>query len=389
MNRLPAYRHGSPHTGPRAQRGFTLAEVLLSGTLGAILLTAVSEATYSFALTVAHIEQEAGFSDDENTVLRRLTRDIREAWWADLATDSHLRLRDAEGNYTEFYLEDGNVIMDRSNGGKGTLFKGANNLLFTVTTADRLREGATQNLSGVWYDHVASSSPALPLPLAVGDKLALGLTVPAIDSEIAAIVTSNGEEVTSASLGSISLPLAWIAGTNPEDLTIEVYQTRGPGKAAPRGQALGSISLPGSSLPVAVPSGETWWQTPVALVPINLGNMGGQLLPGAGYTVVLSAGGDAQILMAAHPAVISAATDLLAVNGSTPGIQFMNLPLAVDFTLSGNYGLTSTTITPAITSVTVVLTPTNRPPKTRSASLLSQTLNESSWFGVLEDEVAP
>jgi hypothetical protein len=389
MHHQPHHRHGPPRSSRRAQLGFTLAEVLVAGVLGAILLTAVSDATYSFAMTVAHLEQKAGFADDEDTVMRRLTRDIREAWWADIETSSHLKLQDDEGNYTEYYLKDGDVIMDRSNGGKDTLFEGVSNLVFTATYADRLREGSSQDLIGEWYDHAASSLPALPLPMAVGDALALGLTVPAMDSDVSTIVTTSDEEVMSALLGSISLPLAWIAGTNPENLTIEVFETRGPGMAAPRGPALGSISLPGASLPAAVPSGESLWETPGVDVPINLSNMGGELLPGAGFTVVLTAGGDAQVLLAVHPVLASQATDYLAIKGSAPGSQYVDLPLAVDFKLSGNYSLTSTITTSAVTSVTVVMTPTNRPSKTRSASLLSQTLNKSGWFGSLEDEDAP
>lgn len=365
-----------------------MAEVLVAGVLGAILLTAISNATYSFALTVAHLEDSSDLTDDEDTVMRLMTRDIREAWWATLVSASHLKLLNDEGIYIEYYLQNNSLIKSRSDGTPDTLLSGVSSLAFTATSDSRLREAAPQAMTGLWYDHADSSFPELPLPLAVGNKLALGLTVPAIDSDLPTIVSTSNEELVGTSMGSVSLHMAWVAGTDPQNLTIDVYETRGPGKAAPRGASLGTVSLPGSSLPTAVPSG-TSWVVPSVDVTVNLGSMGGSLLPGAGYTLVFSATGDAQLVFAAQPVLAGTETDYLAIQDAVPGSQFVDQPLLVDYSLNGSHSLTSTSSTAAVTSVTVVLTPTNRPSQTRSASLLSQNLNESGWYGALEGEVAP
>ncbi len=387
--RPPSSLPGSTSTIPaRNQRGFTLAEVLVAGVLGAILLTAVSHATYSFALTVAHLEDTSDQADDEDTVMRLMTRDIREAWWADIESPSHLKLLNDEGGYTEYYLQNGDVVKIRTDGSMDTLFEGVASLVFTGASDDRYREGPLTAMSGLWYDHGSTSYPLLPLALSVGNNLALGMTVPAMDSDLPTIVSSSSEEVTSTSLGSLSVPLAWVAGSTPQNLTISVYETRGPGEAAPRGSALGSVTVAGTSLPVAVASGSTW-EIPSTNVTINLSNMGGALIPGAGYTLVFSAGGDAQLIVAAQPMLSSSTADKLAIKDAIPGSQYVETPLSVDFSVSGSHSLTSTTTTATYTSITVVLTPDYRPSQTRSASLLSQSLNESGWYGALEGETAP
>ncbi|MFT7464641.1 MAG: Tfp pilus assembly protein PilV [Pseudohongiellaceae bacterium] len=388
--KLPPTELPSQITSPksRSQSGFTLAEVLVAGILGAILLTAVSDATFSFAFTVAHLEETQGQADDEDTVMRLMTRDIRESWWAEIESSSHLKLQNDEGNFTEYYLNDGDVVKIRTDGSMDTLFEGVAGLSFTGTTDERLREGPAVAMTGLWYDHGGSAFPAVGMPISVGSKLSLAFTVPAIDSDLPTVLSSNTEEILGTSLGSISVPVAWIPGSTLQNLSIKLYETRGPGQASPRGTALGSISLPGSSLPAASSSGGSW-AVPSTNVTINLNNIGGQLIPGAGYSLVVSATGDAQVVVAAQPVMLSNVTDSVAIKDASPGSQYVEISMAVDYSLSGSHSMTSTTNTPALNSVTVVLTPDDRPSQTRSASLLSQIISESPWYGVLEDESAP
>ena len=118
-----------------ASRGFTLPEVLLAGVLGAMLLTALSYATFEFALGIHHLEVKAGVADEDDAILRQITRDIREAWWANIVTDSHLQLANETGEMTEYYLDGADLMIARPNGDVGVAYQGADDLLFEFEQA--------------------------------------------------------------------------------------------------------------------------------------------------------------------------------------------------------------------------------------------------------------
>src|SRR5262245_33105900 len=77
-----------------ARAGFTLAEVLLASVLGALLLTALAVNTFGFTMNLDALEEKAGVKEnpDPDPVLRRMTKDIREAYWAEMPSANELDL---------------------------------------------------------------------------------------------------------------------------------------------------------------------------------------------------------------------------------------------------------------------------------------------------------
>ena len=134
----------------RRQAGFTLYEILLSGVLAAMLVTALAYATTEFAVGITHLEQKAGVADPEDTALRIITRDIREAWWAEVQSPSHIRLADPAGEISEYFLEDGSLIYRRPDGDEGALLGDLTDIVFQAVTDTRLRDGSPTQLSGAW-----------------------------------------------------------------------------------------------------------------------------------------------------------------------------------------------------------------------------------------------
>ena len=370
----------------RQSSGFTLAEVLLAGAIAALLLTALAHATIQFGYTVAHLEDKAGIADAQDSVLRRLTRDIRESWWAEVVSSTHLKLADIDGQYTEYYLDGNMLMLRRPNGDEGAIFSEVGTLLFDAATASRLREGATASLDATWYVQADPGTFVLPLEAPEDGQVAFAF-VPPMDA--AAVGGGASEQVLSAAIESVSIPAAFIPASEeaPGDLTIAVYAARGPGLPIAMGSAIASVTVPGASLPQA-----NWddghWDVPDTQTAVALALPDG-LDPSAGYTLVLSASAGASFVVPAFPVSPSSTKDLIAVKDATPGANWVQLPMIVPFSVSGPAMVTGTSTQDMIVTISVTLQQGNRPVMTRSATVLSQTLGENPWLGVVPGEEAP
>lgn len=378
-----------PPNRRRAQAGFTLVEVLLTGVIGAVLLTSVSYATLSFSLTVAHLEKEAGMGTAEDVVMRRLTRDVREAWWVELENSSHIKLANEDGEYLEYKLDDTDLVMIRPDGEEDVMLEDIEELIFEIVDDERFRESTTVTSSGTWYETEDAFGVTFGYELPVGSELAVGFSTPVYSEEVPASSTVE-EQVVGVSADVLSLPMTWVPGSAEESLQIDVYQTLGPGLATPIGDALASMTIAGSSLPAAEPTGTPGeYETPDDDVSLSLSSLGVDFEVGAGYALVLQATGDAQLVLKCHGDYADDDDDLMAVSDGTGSnwvdMEFFSMPYVV----SGEYTLTSTEVDIAITGVSITLTPAGRPTITRSAAVLSQTVADSPWFGVLPGEEAP
>lgn len=388
MNRTMNRSSRQVHPEARTVRGFTLPEVLLAGVLGAMLLTALAYATFEFAAGMKHLEVKAGIADEDDAILRQVTRDIREAWWVELENENHILLADEQGDITEYFLDGTNLMVRRPNGDTGIVYTGAANVIFENSRAPRLRDGAPVQGSGAWYVRSTSAGFSFPFAVEGGGQISLAFTAPALQSDLPG--STGDEHVLSLGADVLSLPMAFADGAAPQSVTVSIFESLGPGSAVPVGDALTQFSLDAATLPPAAWDGDLEeWTLPEA-VDVDLGGLSG-LVSGRGYTVVLAPSGDSQLIVEALPKFGSwnAAEDMVSyqVAGATEWGE--STMIVVPFSLSGPYTLTTTDATSQVNRISVTLYPTERPNQTRSASLLSQALSEDSWLGVVPGQQAP
>ncbi|GJM22529.1 MAG: hypothetical protein DHS20C15_24440 [Planctomycetota bacterium] len=369
---------------PRRQAGFTLPEALVAGVLGAMLLMAVAQASVQFTLGVSHLEEKAGINADETSAMQQMTRDIREAWYALQPSDDHIQLANPEGGFLEYFLEDGNVKLLRPNGDVGTVAFAISSLNFEASYVERYREGVVSNNIGAWYDRDPSGF-STNIKVESGDAIAMAFVVPYHEEDLPSGSVTD-EHLSSAELDVLALPLAFVPGTLPESLQIELYPARAPGSARPYGSPVASLSVPGTSLPQAVWDSSDWEAVTVDAL-IDLSSFGDDLVPGDAYTLRLLPTGDSELLVQGFPTMVSSDDD--DVDYQSGGGSYVTLPVSVPLTLSGDYVLSNTTTHQMISGFFVTLAPEGKLVQKRSAVLMSQSLSDDPWFGVVPGDTPP
>jgi prepilin-type N-terminal cleavage/methylation domain-containing protein len=366
----------------RASSGFTLPEMLLASVLGALLLTSVAVSTYGFTVNLNYLETKAGIGSGIDPVLRRMTRDIREAWWVEKTGPSALRIAAPDGALTEYYLSGGDLYLKRPNGDVGAIYKGLDALTLDVAEVPRKREATPVDSDGVWHD---TGTAEVPIAIAVPatGALALGFMAPAIPADLPAASTAD-EQILQVASSVISVPVAFVSGSGSKQFTAELYESWAPGRGRPTGSPLASVTLPRSSLPVATSSGGSW-EVPSTNVSLSLP---ASLTPGVGYTLVMSASGSSQIVVKGGSLVPPADADEVVMQSSLAG-SFVAQPAMVPFTIQGQYRTTATNEQQVVNRVSLTAYPTGEQPQHRSASILSQSYTLDPWLGVVPGELAP
>lgn len=369
------------------QAGFTLPEALLSGVLGAMLLTALAYASAEFALGIGHLEAKAGIGQTEDGVLRQMTQDIREAWWAELPSDDHLKLADPDGQLTEYFLSNGDLKLRRPNGDTAVIFYGLADLVIEPSHVTRHRNGALVPHNGSWYASAPSGASFNLHMNGSEDSLALAFVAPYEEGDLPG-GSGTDEHLATVGLSAAQLPIAFIPGTLAESVQVDIFATRGPGSADPVGAVIASLLVDGTSLPQAVWDTDHW-EVVSGNTTLDLSSLALSLNPGDSYAMVLTPTNDAGLLSRAVPMLPSYAADDVDIKSGVGG-SYVTSPVSVPFSLSGNYDLTTTVVHgDVISGLSVVLTPVARPLQHRSASLLSQSLTSDPWFGVVPGEIAP
>jgi prepilin-type N-terminal cleavage/methylation domain-containing protein len=366
----------------RASSGFTLPEMLLASVLGALLLTSVAVSTYGFTVNLDYLETKAGVGSGIDPVLRRMTRDIREAWWVEKTGPSALRIAAPDGALTEYYLSGGDLYLKRPNGDVGAIYKGLDALTLDVAEVPRKREATPVDSDGVWHDTGAAAVPVAIAVPATG-ALALGFMAPAIPADLPAASTAD-EQILQVSASVISVPVAFVSGSGSKQFTAELYESWAPGRGRPTGTALASVTLPRSALPAATSSGGSW-VVPSTNVSLSLP---ASLTPGVGYTLVMSASGSSQIVVKGGSLVPPADADEVVMKSTLSG-SYVAQPAMVPFTIQGQYRTTATNEQQVVNRVSLTAYPTGEQPQHRSASILSQSYTLDPWLGVVPGELAP
>jgi prepilin-type N-terminal cleavage/methylation domain-containing protein len=377
------------HTFPRSSspalrsaRGFTLAELLLASVLGAMLLTALAVSTFGFTSSLDYLEAKAGVGGDIDPVLRRMTRDIREAWLVEQPEPDRLALTHPDGDVTEYRVEDGNLVVKRPNGDEGVVYSGLESFAIDTATAPRKREGPAVIRDGAWLAKAAGASP-IAYTVPVDGALALGFVAPSMSEEVSGLGVAE-EQVVAVASSVVELPIAWVNGTAQHQLQVQLFESWAPGKAKPYGTPLATLNIPGSSIPQAT-GGAGSYNVPSEMVPITLP---ATLTPGTGYTVVAKVLGNSQIVTEASFAMPGPLDDEVAVQ-SVAGGGYVVQAVTVPFKMKGTYQTTSTVASEVISRVTIVATPEGKTPQQRSASVLSQAYTDDPWLGTVPGQTAP
>ena len=372
-----------PVTVRRSQAGFTLAETLLSSVLGALMLSSLALTTFSFTNTLDYMETSAGINDDADPVLRRLTKEIREAWFVNQPDDQALEIYDNNGLKTKYWVKDGTQLwVERPNGDEGKIYGDFLDFTIDSTTVERKREADPVHHDGIFYAASATGSALSLVATGTGEGLALAFTAPQIPSDVPGQAVSP-EQVTDVSMSAISLPIAFVNGSGTKKVDITLYEGWAPGKARPYSDPIASVSIDGASFPAGVfSSGQ--WEPPATSTSVALS---ATLEPGVGYTLIVkSQGSTNKVVMKAVPVVPSVDIDEVAkLTGST----WIAQPYVVPFSVSGPWTATETEVSEVVNMVTLTAYPTNRPLQQRSAAVLSQCLTDDPWLGVVLGEVAP
>ena len=369
-------------TAARASSGFTLPEMLLASVLGALLLTAVAVSTYSFTVNLDYLEKKAGVGCTIDPVLRRMTRDIREAWWVEKTGPSSLRIAEPDGALTEYYMQGGDLYLKRPNGDVGVIYHGLDALTLDVAEVPRKREAPPVDSDGVWHDSGTATTPVAIVVPATG-ALALGFVAPAIPADLPAASTAD-EQILTVSSSVVSVPVAFFSSSGSKQFTAEIYESWAPGRGRPTGSALASESLPRTSLPVATSTGGIW-DVPSTNVSLSLPC---SLTPGVGYTLVMSASGSSQIVVRGGSLVPAPDADEVVMKSTLAG-SYVAQPAMVPFTIQGPYRTTATNESQVVNRVSLTAYPTGEQPQHRSASILSQSYTLDPWLGVVPGELAP
>jgi hypothetical protein len=375
---IPLRRHAR-------EAGFTVAELLLASVLGAMLLTGLAVSTFGFTSVLDHMEEEAGVSGkDVDPALRRITRDIREAWYVEMVGTNHLKVADTEGALTEYYTEGTNLMVKRPNGDSGVLYEAFKTISMEAATTDRFREGEPASVDGVWYSADAAGATPGTLVATSNQQIALGFVAPAEPGDVPGLADDD-EQLLSVQSSIFSLPIAWQSGTGEQKLQLSLYESWAPGLARPTSAPLATAQISAPTLPAASQVGGVW-TVPSTAVPISLP---ATLESGVGYTLVLMPLGTSNTLVVKSLGVASFPQDQVMKKATGAGATWIQQLAVVPYSISGPWQHTTTEVEQVITRVTITVVPKNRPLQQRSASVLSQALLDDPWLGVVPGDEAP
>ncbi len=441
----------SPHRRLRPAAAFTLVELLVASTLGALLMVAAATLAGSFSQSVATLMEDV--APEHETALARMARDVRYAWWTDVPSADRLIVDDHQSRRTVYRIDGTEIIARHPDGEEGVLAEGVGSLSFQAITMQRLREGPQVTENTI----IAATSPVYADMKAVvigdGASQAVGFVIDSVVGERS--VTSVDEQVVGATIESIALPLA--QGTGKGTVTFEIYPAWAPGNGRPRpgANSLGSVTFPlsafspavqdhphhphhvtdilkdqyGVKLEVPDPRGglfgllrlnvdtqadltevldkfdlleiesgfdvsttdryeETGFFLP-SVSTVNLDTAGAfpTLVPGVAYTLVMSISGNGSLAVVTTDKVSASQSTVAARENATKSLVAEDYQFAV--TLSGTRTITSTIASDEVALVRMDLQTSGGQRASRAAGVFSQVVAEDPWMGVVEGDPPP
>ena len=239
----------------RVTKGMTLAEVLIAGTLSAILLFSLSTAAGDAAKLYRTGTQAMGMSRDFALSLNSLMRTIRRSEDAVLAGGHGISLRAPSGQVV-FYDWSGTpgdpLIMKIGAGPALPLIEGLNGLSFQVNTKDikTINPSATDGQL-LYFEHYADPEDWITLPLGTSDVYGIAFTI------------SSAAPVEKITLDQVKIRIG-AKNTDFGGLRIRLLETRASGVPTPVGPPIASKDYPWWDIPLAEWGGMQWlfyWAT--------------------------------------------------------------------------------------------------------------------------------
>jgi len=391
-----------PAAGPA---GFTLVEVLLAASLGALLLMATAGSAGMFGTQLSALEEET--DTDVRAALAGVADEARYAWTASVPNSHSLVLSDPQGNQTSYAFTGGVLQVTRPDGTTGIVVDDLSAASFSSETTTRYREAAPATRSASFWSATPAGT-AQATVLDVGDKLALGF-MPASTAPVPGTTPGITEQMTQSTLDTVGLPLQSLSPlTAGAKVTLSLYRARSPLDGRPEGAALGSTSVLMTSLPAATsyvwnaktkkvvnpPKKATWgWWTsnadctlvvtpPASSTTFDVSAFNQLVKPGYAYTLVLESSGSG-VALASYAAAAAAQSGIAL---STSGGAWAAQALAVARSLGGTVSMTRTTATDVVSRVLISLTDAAGNEATSSATVIGQSLAEDAWLGVVPGE---
>lgn len=362
------------------QAGFTLAEMLIAATLGALLLTAAASSAGTFTEAVARIETES--VDSYENVLARIDRDVRYAWWVDVPAHDRLQVVGPDNLVTVYHVVGNDLLVTRPDGSSGSILTGLDSLSFDNDTMQRLRSNrTTQFVATMASVHAPASAPT---GYAVSSTTTIALSFMGGSDAGPRMVAGVDDRYTYWLPTSLDLNLARVGNGT---ITFTLYPAFGPGRADPRpgAAAIATWSYNIAPLPAAVvvtTTPRTLYAAPAAEVSIPIPALAQQLEPGVAYTLLVNISAGAQLVWAQYSS--AARTDEMSKVGAG---AWTALPFTVAWTLRAEAGCTTTEEADVTTQVRTTLQSSAGGTYVGSACVYSQILAEDPWLGVVPGEL--
>lgn len=198
-----------------AERGFTLLELVVSMSLAAMLMVALAESFQGFAKQLEDLRDgESELRVEEGLV--QMIHDVRNAWTVEELGTNHLRVTDALGRNTEYWLDSQKDLrVKRASGAEGVLIPGLTSFSLGTKTIERLRPGTPADFAGKWFEQLDLPSADEVVIVEQDLPLALGLMASQNAPAAADKILGIDEHVLSVGVGQLALQASFAAPAEP------------------------------------------------------------------------------------------------------------------------------------------------------------------------------
>lgn len=415
-------------TSTRSVRGVTLLELMLASSLGAVLLIATTHMAQLFTQQVEHLREEA--DDDLETACEGIAASIRNAWCVSQPATDTVEVEDANGDVTTYAVVGTELIVTRPSGAEGVLLGDVSACTVGTETSTRYREAATTDVYDAWWTTAGAGSTTATM-LDHDETIAIGFVPPLSAPSSVEHVAGVEEERVGVTLEDITLTLDVIDFTDhifwhlfpkgsrpngastPGDITVTLYEARGPGSAIPDGSALAQTTIDFTSLPtnayywqdsvtgaIVEPqpqgAGYGWWfnknpnvglvvSVPSAPITVPIGGLGVELEPGRAYTIVIEPGEWNAVALELTTA--ASGVDSVAYSSSGGVGALADTTVGVPFTLEGTSTYTQTAEYTVVQSLSLTIDLADGSTHTSSAAVTGQVAVSDPWLGAVPGDL--
>jgi len=234
-----------------SRRGFTLVELVISVSLGAVLLVALATSSGLFGSQLQTVSALVDRGLEES--LATMQADVEQAWVVDRVSDTRIEIHDALGNMTAYFLDGNDLNMTRPTGETGVILAGVDDLSFSVGTQTRYRDDEPLERDATVWERAIEDAEELELPilggpghteenlpyyssdsvpglLRSGDSLALGFLLDPEAPLDAIVVDGITESVEISALRQLTIPVSFLEQLPTPPFNVVDVDLSGPTK---------------------------------------------------------------------------------------------------------------------------------------------------------------